>query len=95
MKYVSIDQITESEIKTLVKEQVQESTHLEYKREITFSSDADKKELLADVCSFANSGGGTILYGIEEEKSDNGRNSGIPKQITGLKLVKNNPLKVS
>lgn len=86
MKYNNIKQITENEIKSLVKEQVQEHTNLEYKREIKFSNDAEKKELLADVCSFANSNGGVILYGIEEEKDSNEKNTGIPKQITGLKL---------
>ena len=47
---------------------MQEGTHLEYKREIEFSNDRDKKELLADVCSLANSGGGVIIYGIEDTK---------------------------
>ena len=67
MKYNNINQITENEIKKLIEEKVQEGTHLEYKREIKFSNDGDKKELLADVCSFSNFGGGTIIYGIEEE----------------------------
>ena len=86
MKYSNINQITENEIRILIQEQVQENTHLEYKREIKFSNDREKKELLADVCSFANSGGGIILYGIEEEKSEDGKNTGAPKQITGLLL---------
>ena len=83
MKYSHIDQITENEIKKLIEEKVPESVHLEYKREIKFSNDRDKTELLADVCSFANSGGGIIIYGIEEGKDEN---SGLPKQITGLTI---------
>lgn len=81
MKYSHISQIMEDEIKKLVKGKVPENSHLEYKREIKFSSEPEKKELLADVCSFANSGGGAIIYGIEEGK---GENSGLPEQITGL-----------
>ena len=86
MKYSHINQITENEIKKLLKEKVPESSHLEYKRELSFSNDKEKKEFLADVCSFASAEGGTVLYGIEDEKDDNGKNSGIPKQIIGLKI---------
>ena len=86
MEYSHINQITEQEIKKLVEEKTPERRHLEYKREINFSSDPEKTDLLADVCSFANSGGGIIIYGIEEEKDENNKNSGLPKNITGLKI---------
>ena len=86
MKYSHINQITEQEIKKLIEEKVPEGMRLEYKKEIKFFNDQDKKELLADICSFASAEGGTILYGIEDEKDDSGKNSGIPKRITGLKI---------
>ena len=59
---------------------------MEYKREFKFSDDKDKKEMLAHICAFASAEGGAILYGIEDEKDDSGKNSGIPKQIIGLKI---------
>ena len=86
MKYNHINQITADEIKSLIENKVQENSHLEYKREINFLNDADKKEVLADVCSFANSGGGIIIYGVEDKEDDGGKNTGIPKQITGLEI---------
>ena len=86
MRYSNIDQITTEEINSLIENQVPEGQHIEYKREFKFDTDANKKELLADVCSFANSGGGIILYGIEEEKDENNKNTGLPKQITGLTI---------
>lgn len=81
MKYSHINQITKDEIKKLVKEKVPEGRDLDYKRQINFSSDRNKKELLADVCSFANADGGVIIYGIEEGENED---SGLPKQIVGL-----------
>ena len=85
MKYSHIDQITADEIKSLVENKVPEDKHLEYKREIEFSSDKNKKKVLADVCSFANSSGGVIIYGVGDEEDDNKKNTGIPK-LTGLKI---------
>lgn len=86
MKYSHINQITSNEVKSLIENKVPENTHLEYKREIKFSIDSEKKELLADVCSFANLGGGVIIYGIEDEKDDNQKNTGVPKEVIGLKI---------
>lgn len=79
-----IDRISPDDIETLVQERIQESKTLEYKRELPGDSNGDKKEFLADVSSFANTFGGIIIYGIEEEKDVSGKNTGIPKQIVGL-----------
>lgn len=43
-----------------------EDQHLEYKRELPGGKDADKREFLADVSAFANTDGGTLVYGIDE-----------------------------
>lgn len=51
-----------------------ENLNLEYKQK-------DTDELIKDVCSFANSQGGYILLGIEE---DNSLGEGYPKQIVGV-----------
>ncbi len=86
MKYTNPSQINEKEIIDLVKNNVIESTHLDYKQEITYSSDAEKKELLADVCAFANCGGGLIVYGINEERDADNKTNGVPDTILGLSL---------
>lgn len=41
--------------------------HLDYKRDLPGDKDAEKKEFLADVTSFANAGGGDIVFGIVED----------------------------
>lgn len=49
----------------LVEERVPEGPQLEYKRELPASGKND--DLARDVASFANAGGGVIIYGVEED----------------------------
>lgn len=70
--------ITAADIQALLDENVLESKTLEYKRQLPLSSDKDKKEFLADASSFANAGGGDLLFGVEA-------NDGQPTAILGLK----------
>lgn len=79
--------ITSEDILYLKNNRIQESQTLEYKRELPGNTDNDKKEFLADVTAFANTYGGIIIYGIEEEKDDQNKNSGIPKEIVGLNNI--------
>ncbi len=51
----------------LVEQARSESLEYEFKRELPGRDDRAKSELLKDVCALANSGGGFIYYGIEEE----------------------------
>lgn len=44
-----------------------ETVHLDFKRESYGNTDADKKELLKDVSSFANTLGGHLVIGMDEE----------------------------
>ena len=56
------------EIKRLVDEKVPEDTYLDYKRKDALdNTPKNKKELVKDVSSFANAGGGKIIYGIKEK----------------------------
>lgn len=56
---------------------VSEGRTIDYKRELPGNSDGDKKEFLADVSSFANTSGGDLILGVDE-------NAGVPIQITGF-----------
>lgn len=76
--------ITQEDIIYHKDNQVSESITLDYKRELPGNSDNDKKEFLADISSFVNTSGGVIIFGIEEEKDENGKNTGYPKEVTGL-----------
>lgn len=76
--------ITSDNILYLKENQIQESSNLDYKKELPGDSYGDKKEFLADISSFANTFGGIIIYGIEEQKDDENKNTGIPGEIVGL-----------
>ena len=65
---MSIKKWDEDTIKDLIKNQVEESLHLEYKRSTALvTNERNKNELSKDVSAFANSNGGTIIYGVIEE----------------------------
>lgn len=68
LRRTNLDEIEERHLEALVADAVPESGSIEYKRDLPGGSDSEGKEFLADVCSFANSGGGDIVYGIEEQK---------------------------
>jgi len=57
----------EPELLALIANQVEENIHLDYKgAEALLKTDGKKKEISKDVSAFANSDGGTIIYGIKE-----------------------------
>jgi hypothetical protein len=66
MLSVELDAIDEEFLKNVCAEKWPESLSLDFKRDIPGSSDKDKNEILKDVCGFANSGGGDLVYGIGE-----------------------------
>lgn len=79
-----IDKLEPQDILYLKDNQVQEDVSLEYKEKVPGNSDSDKKEFLADVSAFANMTGGTIVFGIEEERDLHGQTMGIPANIVGI-----------
>lgn len=76
-------QPTKLDIDTLVTTQVRESITLDYKEALALGSDAEKKEFLADVASFANTRGGELVFGISECR-ENGKTTGLPEEALGL-----------
>jgi len=75
----NVEDITENDLQELRDRQEVEGKIIEYKQELPRNTDADKKEFLADVSSFANSSGGDLIYGIVEE-------GGIPVEVKGLEI---------
>lgn len=61
-----ITELNADHIKALVTAGVPESSTLDFKRDLPGENDEAKRELRADVCSFANAEGGDIVFGIEE-----------------------------
>jgi hypothetical protein len=59
----------EADIASLIHNKVQESLTLDYKKSDALGkTDRKKSDLSKDVSAFANSAGGVILYGMEEDK---------------------------
>lgn len=75
----SLNDIQLSDLKSLITNQVPEGKTLEYKSILKLDKDADKKEFLYDVSSFANSSGGDIIFGISE-----GEEKGLPVSVDGI-----------
>ncbi len=73
---ISLEAITVEHLEMLASQSVEEDQQLEYKREAPSNwDDNSKSELRKDVAAMANGGGGTILYGIQEDEE--GRASGF------------------
>lgn len=59
---------TYEDLLALITAQVEESTHIEFKRGINKDDGNWRNELAKDISAMANSDGGVIIYGIEEKK---------------------------
>ncbi len=74
-----LEEIGEVDLEHLLVNSVAEGKTIEYKAALPSNSDADKKEFLADVSSFANTAGGDLIFGIDEAQ-------GAPVGIPGLAI---------
>lgn len=74
-----LENIKESDFDALLANSIPEGKTIEYKKILPGNVDSDKKEFLADVSSFANTAGGDLIFGIEEEE-------GAPTRIPGLNI---------
>lgn len=70
-------EIKEAHLRNLIDSQVPEGKTIDYKQDLPASSDGARKDFLADLCSFANAGGGYIIFGIPES-------DGVPLDLTGI-----------
>lgn len=82
-----ISEIFLADIQSLVQDQIAESRTLDYKRDLYSNSDRDKKEFLIDISALANTMGGYLIIGIDE-------NDGIPISINGVKIQEFDKLKL-
>jgi hypothetical protein len=72
--------IVAADIEALVTNAASESTTLEFKRDLPGGGDEAKREFLADTSALANSAGGDILFGIDEQE-------GAAATITGIGIT--------
>lgn len=71
------DAVAERDLQELLTAQVPEGLRWDYKRDLYGNADADKREALKDISSFANSHGGHLIIGIAEA-------GGIPTGVPGV-----------
>ena len=76
----SIDEISSADLDALIAEGRSEDRTIEYKLTLPNNADGEKiPRLLKPVCSFANTDGGDLIFGVRE-------NAGIPEQIDGMAI---------
>jgi len=81
-----LEEISESDINDLIRDGVPESLALEYKERLNFQTDEERKELLADISSFANVSGGDIIFGLSAERNNHNKTTGRASLITGIEI---------
>jgi schlafen family protein len=75
-----LEDTTEADLIGLITAGVREGRSVDYKLAMPGGADSDKKEFLADVSSFANTSGGDLVFGMEED-------AGVPVALKGVSLV--------
>ena len=77
LRYTDLDGIAEHRSDELVRLGQPEVRFVEYKSALPSGADAEGKEPLSNVVSFANASGGDLVHGIEEA-------GGVPRALTGV-----------
>lgn len=68
MNFYTLEDYTKEDIQYLIDFKIEESIHLDYKAAGALANtDGKKKEISKDIAAFANSDGGIIVYGLEEQ----------------------------
>ena len=80
LKAKALNRISEEDILGLIENRVPESRDIDYKEQLPGSSDAYRREFLADISSFGNTDGGLMLYGMREGE-------GRPTEVVGLRGI--------
>jgi len=81
-----LNDIIKTDIESLISNGVREGRDIDYKRQLIINTDGEKKEVLADISSFANAGGGDLVIGIEEADGVPVKADGIKGDMDALKL---------
>ena len=86
-----LHKITEANLRQLVESGMAEHLNLEYKSQ-PYGNDHDgRKEHLQDICMFANAQGGLLLIGIDEQRDEQGKPTGIPNPDGPIGVQIQNP----
>ncbi len=58
----------QGDLDDLVSHRIPESASLEYKRELSLGPKSERLEALKDISAMGNGGGGTVIYGMDEDR---------------------------
>lgn len=72
-----LSSVAEADLMALIKNRVDERKTLDYKLDLPGATDKERNEFLNDLSSFANTAGGHLIFGMEED-------GGIPTALRGL-----------
>ncbi|UPK68079.1 helix-turn-helix domain-containing protein [Chitinophaga filiformis] len=72
-----VEDFDQAFIQLLIDDKVPESRTLDYKLKVDITRDDSKEELLNDICSFYNTEGGIMIFGLDELR-DGKKKLGIP-----------------
>lgn len=75
----ALSEVSIEDIETIVRDKIPESRTVDYKLELHPKTDGGNKEFLKDISAFANTMGGYLIYGIDEEE-------GVPTEIKGVRV---------
>ena len=75
----AIADISAADIEALIEHTEEEGPTLDFKRDLPGRDRDSRKEFVADVCAFANTRGGDLVYGIEEDEE--GRASRVEPNV--------------
>jgi len=80
---------TSDDICKLVDDGISESKTLDYKRQLNLdrANENNNQDFVSDIVSFANTEGGVILVGIDEQRDGKGKPNGLPESIVGLEAI--------
>jgi Putative DNA-binding domain len=82
LRSIPLEAIEESDLQRLIEVRVAEKRDIDYKRDTYGNRDQDHGEFLADVSSFANTAGGEIVIGMDEQ-------GGVPTGFCPLQIDTN------
>lgn len=87
---VRFDELTIDHLRGLVDASVREDQHIDFKANLPDLDGAKgeraKRDLLADVASFANATGGDIVFGVEEGRDGSNKPNGVAVSLAGITL---------
>jgi hypothetical protein len=83
--------IRENDVRNIVGSGLEEHLQLEYKSALYADGERGRRELLQDICMFANTAGGILLIGVPELRDEQGQPTGVPDPAGVLGLDVPNP----